>query len=1250
MKRRIALAVALLLTLAMVFVLASCGGGGGDDGCKSHTYSTEYTTDANGHWYEATCGCEGEVANYGAHKDEDKNGNCDTCNYVLCAHTFADTWSSDENSHYYASTCECNPQKKDEAPHADANKDGICDACKYVVCSHEYASEWSSDEENHWKAPICGCEIDAINLGAHADEDKNGNCDTCEYVICAHTFADTWSSDGAYHWYAATCGCNVTKDKAEHNGDDDDTTCPTCGASICKHTYEETLTYDDTHHWYKASCGCDVIKDKTEHEWSSAWEKDGINHWHKAECGCDVISGEEEHNDSDDEDSRCDKCGQIDFASLIGNIDEFAGEQRNELSSETLENDPVYDFSYSSSQSIKVYDNYILIEDNYGNKKYISYCGANNEIPFVINVDSGNYVQREIDFDDSSLLNFSGVFDVATSTTLEEYLITLYTLGVGESSSGFNYFCDEENSKYSFSYMYDTSYYYVFVVIEFTLDEERMGVTSLTLNEERYDAELYVEGGDNTVIYTVKQTITQGFGEPKSSEGAPNPYPASKYLLSELNLYKAVQDVYGNYIATTEQITDGCTITIAPEYTNGLYLVIGGDQAQYAEFNKYTLETALDGGWINYPIFVYGTTAGTYDVKVSNELTSISFTVVVEYKAPEKIRTAVVIDGEKIRAKTYEIYKGLEFIVGVLTNSAAESPYTNMPTVTKGDASKITFVQDGENWKAIATEAGEYEITFVSALDEAVTATLPLTVKEVPSAADILNGYFEIAENGDNVTGSIKFTPSEQGASNGTAKIKITIAGNPLLGEPDEVIEAIVSYTYENGEVLLTVTEGDALDGYTLIISDRYEIILINTPYPEMPDFTMEYKFEPAVEVIIREPTENPFTMNVTSTYVYSPDDAFIFVAGEAGKYVFSLPKGYGLLVNMSNEIINYHDNKNGTQFTLDLKARQEVTFIPQAATVGEVTVYFHIEKENKVVDINGLGGTYIFTYVMQFELTFTPDYHGASSGTLTVKDPVSSENSGSFPYTIVNGDYVFGEEAGIFVTRDRGDNWCFQGPSLQTAQQFSGPTYYEEPTVDEIPYNGFKDENELGGIYTVTVDGKEYKIIIVPSSDGGDKGKVQVYGLASSEACAYTIDNYEYIIDGEEFEIYRDVDGSWLIKMTGIDDAVKFADATVIPVMQELKTGSNTIVFSEKEALRGSKTLVFTPAANGKYMFNSSNLSVKVMYEGNEIDTSEVELEAGKTYTVVVSASEAKTYYLSVIKDTSGGNDGTVTTPDEEL
>ncbi len=1248
MKKRIALAIALIFALATVLVLASCGG---DEGCKNHTYSTEYTTDENGHWYASTCGCEGEVANYGAHKDEDKNGKCDVCQYVLCAHTFATEWSSDENGHYYASTCECAPQKSNEEPHVDAGKDGICDVCKYVVCSHEYAEKWSSDEANHWKAPVCDCKVDPISLGAHIDSNKDGNCDTCAYVLCSHEYASEWSSDGAYHWHAATCGCDVVKDKAEHEAGDDETICGTCGANICKHTYANTLSYDDTHHWYASTCGCDVIKDKAEHTWSSTWEKDGTGHWHKTECGCDVVSSFEKHLDGDDEDSRCDKCGQIDFGALIGNIDEYVSEERNELESSSYENDPIYENNYSEYISIKVYDNYVLVKDGFGNKKYISYCGPNDSVAFVVNVDSGNLAQRELDFDDTSLLNFSGVCNVAAGTSLEEYLIALYNLGVGESSSEFNYICDEENSKYSFSYVYDAGYTYAYAVIEFTLDEERMGVTSLTLNEQRYDE--YVQGGDNKVVYTVKQSITQSFGDPMDSTDAPNPYAAEKYLLDELKLYIA-KEQNGIYVPTSEQITDGYTVTIAPEYANGLRLVLGAEQAEYAEFNRYVIESnGLEAGWTNYPIFMYATKGGTYNVTVSNELTSISFTVVVEYKKPTSIKPAVVVDDEKERVKEYSIYNGLDFVLGVLTNYVSESPFINEPIVTKGDASKLTFTKDGENWIVVASAAGEYELKLVSALDESITATLPLTVLEVPTAAEILNGYYELTENDMSMTGSIKFTPVEAGASSGTAVFKIKIAGNPMLNEPDEIWESTISYAYENGKIVLSSVDGDDVSQFALTISDRYILTLVRTPYPEMPDYTEEYEFFATEEIIIRDPTENPFTMNVSSTYIYSPEDEFIFVAGEAGKYVFNVPAGYGLKVNTA-EKIHYLDNINGFEFSLDLKERQEVKLIPMATKVGEVTMYFHIEKENVMTDANGLGGKYTFIQLAEFVLTFTPSDWGSTSGVLTVKDPINNSRSGSFSYTIVDGDYVLSEDSGIFITKDIGGSWYFQNGSLTQPQLFSGPTSYVPPVVSEIPYNGYKDENGLGGIYTVIVDGNEYKIIIVPSKDGGEgDGMLQIYNPVSgvySEPYSYTEMCNEYFFDDSSIELYRE-NGEWLVVAESLN-GVKLADVTVEPKPQNtvLSIGSNTIKLTPKDIANGGKEFTITPTAKGEFTFEG-DLDIYIRYGDNLVAVSgKVVLEKDVTYTVVINTNDSAGQYLLNVKfvEYTGGGMGQL--PDDEF
>ncbi|MBQ4108606.1 MAG: hypothetical protein IJC80_04315, partial [Clostridia bacterium] len=1010
-------------------------------------------------------------------------------------------------------------------------------------------------------------------------------------------------------------GCDVVKDKAEHEAGDDETICGTCGANICKHTYADTLSYDVTHHWYASTCGCDVIKDKTEHTWSSEWEKDGTGHWHKTECGCDAVSSFEKHLDGDDEDSRCDKCGQIDFGALIGNIDEYVSEERNSIATRNEEKELVEGYNFATMLSIKVYDNYVFVEDEFGNKKYISYCGPNNSIPFVVNLDSSNFAQRVLDFDDSSLLSFSGVCGVAAGTSVEEYLIALYNLGVGESSSNFNYICDEANSKYSFSYFYDAGNAYADVVIEFTLDEERMGVTSFKLSEQRYDYNTYVAGAENEVVYTVNQTISQSFGDPLDSSDSPNPYPASNYLFEDLVLYNK---------ETNEMITEGCTVTIAPEYENGLTLVIGSDQIIYAAFNRYTIESnGLEAGWTNYPIFMYATKGGTYDVTISNELTSISFTVVVEYKTPTKIDPAVVIDEEKVKVKEYSIYNGLDFVLGALANKASESPFV-VPSVTKGDASKITFTKDGENWIVLTSVPGEYEITLTSELDENVKAVLPLTVAKAPSAADILNRYYELAENDMGVSGSIKFIPTEDGASSGTATLKIVIAGNPMLDEPDEIWEATVSYAYENGKIVFSNAQGDDISQFALAISDRYELMLVRTPYPTTPDYTEEYMFETAAEKVVMDPSGNSFKLNVVDPYYFTENNASVFVAGEAGKYVFNLPKGCGLMID-TREKVKYFNNKTGFEFSLDLKEGQEVTFIPTAAKAGEITVYFHVDKKILMNDANGLGGKYTFIQLAEFALTFTPSDWGATSGVLTVKDPINGDRSGSFSYTIVDGDYVFSEESGIFVTKDLGGNWFFQNASLTKSQLFSGPTSYAPPVVPEIPYNGYKDENGIGGSYTVVVDGLEYKVIIVPSMDGTyGSGKLQIYDPVSgtySEPYEYIEICNEYFFDSADIELYSE-NGEWLVKAEALN-SIKLTDVTVEPKPQNtvLSVGSNTIKLTPNDIANGGKQFTITPTAKGEFTFEG-NLDIYILYDGNPVKiTGKVVLEKEVTYVVLIDA-----------------------------
>ena len=183
MKRVLAIILCLLLSLGAIALVACDEGNENQDDSGNnnnnqnpahvHTYKTdaEWTKDASGHWYDATCGCADAAVRKLAHVDD--------------------------------------------------NKDAICDVCKYEYDhEHTYAEDWTADCTNHWKTADCGCIIAPSDLEAHKDENGDGECDVCKYVIedlHEHYYDTKWTTDGEYHWHAALCEHNAEiKDKAAH--------------------------------------------------------------------------------------------------------------------------------------------------------------------------------------------------------------------------------------------------------------------------------------------------------------------------------------------------------------------------------------------------------------------------------------------------------------------------------------------------------------------------------------------------------------------------------------------------------------------------------------------------------------------------------------------------------------------------------------------------------------------------------------------------------------------------------------------------------------------------------------------------------------------------------------------------------------------------------------------------------------------------------------------------------------------------
>lgn len=106
-------------------------GGGNGDG-HQHSYD-DWNRSATEHWHE--CVDCSEEADRGAHKDDNHDNKCDVCSYEL-AHTFKDTWTSDAGGHWHEATC--HPVNDGVKPHVDdgvaagsTKNDGICDVCGY---------------------------------------------------------------------------------------------------------------------------------------------------------------------------------------------------------------------------------------------------------------------------------------------------------------------------------------------------------------------------------------------------------------------------------------------------------------------------------------------------------------------------------------------------------------------------------------------------------------------------------------------------------------------------------------------------------------------------------------------------------------------------------------------------------------------------------------------------------------------------------------------------------------------------------------------------------------------------------------------------------------------------------------------------------------------------------------------------------------------------------------------------------------
>ena len=105
--------------------------------------------------------------------------------------------------------------------------------------------------------------------------------------------------------------------------------------------------------------------------------------------------------------------------------------------------------------------------------------------------------------------------------------------------------------------------------------------------------------------------------------------------------------------------------------------------------------------------------------------------------------------------------------------------------------------------------------------------------------------------------------------------------------------------------------------------------------------FKVEVVVTPAEEVPAQE-----IKVETTDTYTMYNLDFFTFTATAEGYYTFKIPAGLGVLKDGANAPeIDYYDNANGSEFTIGLKADQEVKFWVSSTTKDLWTIEWSFEE-----------------------------------------------------------------------------------------------------------------------------------------------------------------------------------------------------------------------------------------------------------------------------------------------------------------
>ena len=189
----------------------------------THKFSSEYTSDKTGHWYQCTvCKLKKDIAAHepGAEPTEQTAQTCRVCGFVIKpalghTHDFQPEWSTDSTGHWHAcSSCDHQHELAEHEYENSCDKD--CNVCGYQrETEHIYFENYLADVNGHWhECRVCGYQLEAERHTPNA----NGICTGCGHKALAadhsHSYGDAWTWDVEGHWQ--TCECGLESETEPH--------------------------------------------------------------------------------------------------------------------------------------------------------------------------------------------------------------------------------------------------------------------------------------------------------------------------------------------------------------------------------------------------------------------------------------------------------------------------------------------------------------------------------------------------------------------------------------------------------------------------------------------------------------------------------------------------------------------------------------------------------------------------------------------------------------------------------------------------------------------------------------------------------------------------------------------------------------------------------------------------------------------------------------------------------------------------